>query len=222
MASATVLAVAEPIPLRYTRVAITLHWLIALCILAQIAMGLSMVHLPMSQLRRFQLIQLHKSVGITILGMVLLRLLWRLAHPPPPLPASMPRWEQRAADGTHRTLYAFMLLMPLTGWAVVSASPLNIPTVLYGIVRWPHLPVLSTLTNKKPVEVVLQFIHNSGGILLIAILLLHVGAALRHGLVLRDGVFSRMLPRAFFVRRGRSDATGGTGAGGAVDAGQGA
>lgn len=182
-------------PARYTWVAIALHWLIAVCILAQIAMGLSMVNLTLTLPQKFRLFQLHKSVGITILGLVLLRVAWRLAHPAPLLPRTMPPWEKRAASGTHWLLYAFMLLMPLTGWAVVSASPLNIPTVLYGLVPWPHLPILATLSDKKPVEGILQLIHNTGGILLIALLALHIGAALRHGLVLRDGVFSRMLPR---------------------------
>jgi cytochrome b561 len=196
VASATLLPAAGRAmrPARYTDVAIVLHWLIAICILLQIAMGLAMVNLTLPLAQKFYLFQLHKSVGITVLGLVLLRIVWRLAHSPPPLPDAMPEWERRAAGGTHHTLYAFMLLLPLTGWAVVSASPRNIPTVLYGIVPWPHLPILSTLTDKKPVEAVLQVIHSYGGFLLIAILVLHIGAALRHGLLLRDGVLSRMLP----------------------------
>ena len=179
---------------RYTTVAIVLHWLIALAIVEQIALGLAMTQDGLAPMRQFQLFQLHKSVGITILLLVLLRVLWRLAHRPPPLPAAMPAVERRAAEGTHLVLYALLLLMPLTGWAVVSASPFNIPTVLYGIVPWPHLPVLPTLHDKAPVEAVLKAVHAYGAWMLIALLALHVLAVLRHVLVLDDDVLWRMLP----------------------------
>ncbi len=179
---------------RYTSVAIVLHWLIALAILEQIALGLAMTQSGLAPVRQFQLFQLHKSVGITILLLVLLRVLWRLVHRPPPLPAAMPAVERRAAEGTHLVLYALLLFMPLTGWAVVSASPFNIPTVLYGIVPWPHLPVLSSLHDKAPVEAVLKAVHAYGAWVLIALLVLHVLAVLRHVLVLDDDVLWRMLP----------------------------
>ena len=179
---------------RYTAVAIVLHWLIALAILVQIGLGLAMTQLALSPMRQFQLYQLHKSVGITVLLLVLLRVLWRLGHRPPPLPTAMPAVERRAAEGTHLLLYTLLLGLPLTGWAVVSASPFNIPTVLYGIVPWPHLPVLPGLHDKAPVEAVLKAIHAYGAWVLIAVLALHIGAALRHAFLLRDDVLWRMLP----------------------------
>lgn len=178
---------------RYTMIAIALHWLIALAILGQIAVGLAMTQLALSPMRKFQFYQLHKSVGITVLLLVVLRVLWRLGHRPPPLPAAMPAVERRAAEGTHFLLYALLLGLPLTGWAVVSASPFNIPTVLYGLVPWPHLPVLPSL-HKAPVEAVLKAVHAYGAWALIALLALHVAAALRHALLLHDGVLWRMLP----------------------------
>ena len=181
-------------PARYTTVAIVLHWLIALAILGQIGLGLAMTQFKLSPMRQFQLFQLHKSVGITVLSLVLLRVLWRLGHRPPPLPAAMPAVERRAAEGTHLLLYALLLGMPLTGWAVVSASPFNIPTVLYGLVPWPHLPVLAGLHDKAPVEAVLKAIHAYGAWVLIAVLALHIAAALRHALLLHDDVLWRMLP----------------------------
>ena len=193
-------------PDRYTAVAIVLHWLIALAILGQIALGLAMTQIKLAQMTQFQLYQLHKSVGITVLLLVVLRVLWRLGHRPPPLPHDMPIVERRAAEGTHTLLYLFLVGMPLTGWAVVSASPFNLPTVLFGVVPWPHLPILATLENKAPVEAVLKLVHNYGAWALIALLALHVGAALRHQLVLHDDILWRMLPlfpRPAGVRRER-------------------
>lgn len=87
-----------------------------------------------------------------------------------------------------------MLALPLTGWALVSTSPLGLPTVLFGMVTWPHLPVLSTLGDKAPVEAALKWTHAWGAWLLLALLAAHIGAALRHGLMLRDAVLGRMLP----------------------------
>ncbi len=180
---------------RYSAVAIVLHWLIAACILALLAMGLVMTHVKLAPATLFPLYQLHKSVGVTVLLLVLLRVIWRLTHRPPPLPAAMPGVERAASSTVHLLLYALMLVMPLTGWAVVSASPMNIPTVLYGIVPWPHLPVLSTLTHKKPVEAVLQTLHAWGAWIVIGIVAVHIAAALRHHFITRDAIMLRMLPR---------------------------
>ncbi len=179
---------------RYTSVAIALHWLIALGIFAMLAMGLVMTHVKLAPLMVFKLYQLHKSVGITILLAALLRLLWRFTHRPPALPSDMPQWEKGAAEGTHVVLYLLMIGMPLVGWALVSASPLNIPTVLYGVIPWPHLPVFADLHDKAHVAPILGMIHAYGAYALIALLLLHAGAALRHHFVMRDEVLRRMIP----------------------------
>ena len=182
-----------PVTTRYTAVAIMLHWLVALGILVLIGLGLAMVHLPLGPLTQFRLYQLHKSIGITVLLAGLLRILWRIFHHPPPLPA-LPRLEKAAAEGMHTLLYVLMVVLPMTGWALVSVSPFNLPTVLYGLVPWPHLPVLSTLEDKAPVEAVMKLVHGKLGWLLLALAVLHAGAGLRHHFVLRDGVLRRMLP----------------------------
>jgi cytochrome b561 len=179
---------------RYGAVAIALHWLIAAAILAMIAIGLTMAHAPIPRATKFMLFQLHKSVGLTILMLALLRLFWRLAHRPPPLPAAMPRWERGAAETTHGLLYVFMIGLPLIGWAMVSVSPLNLPTVLYGVLPWPHLTFLTALGPKKALEPVFQWLHAYGAYVLIAFLALHVGAALRHYFFERDTVLQRMIP----------------------------
>jgi cytochrome b561 len=185
-------------PRRYTLVAIVLHWLIALGILVLLALGLAMTRGGLPPMDRFAFYQWHKSVGLTVLVLMGLRVLWRLFHRPPPLPEAMPKAERRAAGAAHLALYGLLLAMPLVGWAMVSASPYNIPTVLYGVIPWPHLPVLPELPNKAAVEGVLKLLHSYGAWLLIALLVLHVGAALRHHLVLRDDTLWRMLP---LVRR---------------------
>jgi cytochrome b561 len=122
------------------------------------------------------------------------RLGWRLTHRPPPLPAQMTKLERTAAEGGHLVLYGFLFALPLTGWALVSASVLSLPTVLYGVLPWPHLPVLSTLDDKAPVEAFLKQLHAVGAWLLITVIVGHTAAALRHHGFQQDGVLLRMLP----------------------------
>jgi cytochrome b561 len=179
---------------RYTTVAIILHWLIAAAIITMLGIGLTMMHAPISMATKFRLIQLHKSIGITILGLVILRVLWRLTHKPPPLPAEIPPLERTAAEGTHYLLYVFMIGLPLTGWAMVSSSPINIPTMLYGVVRWPHMSFLETLPNKAAVSGVFNAIHTYGAWTLIVVFGIHALAALRHHFLIHDDVLWRMLP----------------------------
>jgi cytochrome b561 len=137
-----------------------------------------------------------------VLLAVLLRILWRLDHRPPPLPA-MPPLERAAAEGTHWLLYGLMLVIPLTGWALVSVSPFNLPTVLYGVMPWPHLPVFPDLADKAGVEAVVKLIHGKLAWALTALIALHAAAALRHHFILRDAVLRRMLPTG---RRATKDA----------------
>jgi cytochrome b561 len=180
---------------RYTVVAIILHWAMALGILGLVGIGLVMVHSNLPLPRKFELYQLHKSIGVTILLAAFLRLGWRLMHKPPELPAHMPSLERAAAVGGHLVLYFYLFVLPLTGWALVSASVFNIPTFLYGVIPWPHLPILSTLSNKPPVEAFLKHVHAYGAWTLIAIFAGHAGAALRHHFINHDDVLLRMLPR---------------------------
>jgi cytochrome b561 len=181
-------------PARYTRVAIFLHWVMALGVAVLAVMGLVMVHVKLNPMRMFQLYQLHKSIGVTVLLAAVLRLGWRLAHRPPALPAAMPALEQTAARGSHLLLYVALFGLPLTGWALVSSSVFNIPTVLYGVLPWPDLPVLSTLDNKAPVEAVLKAVHAYGAYALIGLVAVHAAAALRHHFITKDDVLVQMIP----------------------------
>lgn len=183
-----------PAPQRYSAVAILLHWSIALLVLALVGLGLVMTNLAPGSPTQFSLYQWHKSLGITVLLLTLARIGWRLAHPVPALPANLRPWERAAARVTHVGLYVLLLAIPLSGWALVSASPWNIPTVLYGIIPWPHLPVLPALEDKAGAEAVAKQAHNLLAWLAVALVALHVAAALKHHFILRDDVLARMLP----------------------------
>ncbi len=178
----------------YDSVAKTLHWLIAAAIVAMLAIGWIMANLPRDNPHRFGLFQLHKSVGITILLLSLFRLGWRLTHPAPPLPGHMPGWEKFAARASHILFYVFMIGMPLLGWGMVSSSAISLPTLLYGIIPWPDLPVLPALANKKEIGHTLATAHYYGAFCLTALLVLHVTAAHKHHWFDGDDVLTRMAP----------------------------
>lgn len=179
---------------RYHGISIGLHWLIAILIVGMLVVGKIIENMDKSDALRFSLIQWHKSFGIVILILVIIRLFWRAGHKPPPLPGHMKKWELTAASLTHIALYALMIVIPLSGWIMVSASPLNLPTLLFKTFHWPHLPPFATLDNKEAIAGVFHQIHAITASLMILLLLAHVGAALRHQFMLRDGVMARMSP----------------------------
>lgn len=180
---------------RYAGIAVALHWLIALAILFQIMLGWRMDDHANSAVT-YLVFQLHKSIGITILLLSLARLGWRLANPPPPLPRHLKPWERTLAHLTHLGFYLIMIGLPLTGWLIVSASKTNIPTLLYGVVPWPHIPGVADLA--APAKAVAHKVGEAGHGLLAKftylLLALHVGAALKHQLFDRDGTLARMIP----------------------------
>lgn len=181
---------------RYGVVAISLHWAIALLIVVNIPLGLFSEQIE-DELGRSQM-WLHKSLGLTVLLLSLVRLAWRLLHPPPSSPASISRWRLRIARATHVAFYALSIAVPLTGWLRSSATAY--PLSWFGI----GVPKFSVAA--KSFEASLASISHEilawGMLMLIP---LHVGAALHHHFVLKDGLLLRMVPR-----RARRDAeTGG-------------
>lgn len=191
---------------RYTAVAVVLHWAIAAAIVGNLLLGWWMheaLEAGAMQARIVGAFQLHKSIGLTVLALTLLRLAWRLAHRPPGLPATMPAWERIAARAVHWAFYALMLLVPLTGWAYVSAqwrgdAPLRVPTLWFGLFNVPHLFDAAALAadERKAVAARSFAAHawlawSMGGLLV-----LHVAAALKHRYVDRDAVLAGMAPRS--------------------------
>ena len=168
---------------RYSRIAIFLHWAIAFAIAFQISVGWGLHALGRNGFAAFQL---HKSVGITILVLTLIRIAVRFTKPrPAPTEGG---WEGALAKIVHFGLYAFMLLAPLTGWALVSTAKVKIPTLLFGTIPLPHLP-LEGIPNEAFARA-----HGLLALLAIALVLLHVIGAIRHHLLLRDGLIWRMVP----------------------------
>lgn len=172
----------------YSLTAIVLHWAIAALIIGQIVMGLTMALLD-DQALAFDLIQWHKSFGLLTLALVVLRLLWRLLHRPPALPAAMPKRERQAAYLSHVLLYILMFAVPLTGWLLASTSVLNIPTYAFNLVVIPHLPVRAS----DAAEAFWTAAHHWLAFALAGLVALHGAAALRHHFILGDDVLTRML-----------------------------
>jgi cytochrome b561 len=171
-----------------------LHWLIAFAIIAMLAIGWIMSDLPNSDPSKFGLFQWHKSIGITILALSIFRLVWRLMNPAPALPNNLKLWEKWAAKSTHWLFYALIIIMPLTGWIIVSTSKYNIPTMLYGLIPLPHIPGLEGLENKADIHGVSENMHGFLAYMIASLLVLHVGAALKHHVMNRDDVLLRMSP----------------------------
>jgi cytochrome b561 len=172
---------------RYSAPAIALHWLVAALIIANLALGLYTVDLPLSP-QKLRFFSFHKWIGVTVFMLAAARLLWRLAHPAPALPAAMPAWERRAAQATHVLLYVLFFAAPLTGWLFSSAS--GFQTVYLGIVPIPDL-----LAKDKALADALKLAHKSINYTMAAIILLHAAAALKHHFIDKDDVLRRMLPR---------------------------
>ena len=173
----------------YTRVAIILHWLIAIMIIGQIVGGKVMMAIAPSQMK-FELFQLHKSFGFIILGLSVIRLVWRMTHKAPPLPDGMASWERLGAHMSHYGFYILMIGTPVAGWLMVSSATPRITTKIFKLIQVPHLPV----PQSKSLEGAMETTHEYMAYAIIALLLLHIGAALKHHLVEKDDVLTRMIP----------------------------
>ena len=178
---------------RYSGVAVLLHWLIAAAILYNLYVAEFVWSDAVDPARSS--IELHKSLGLTVLGLAVLRLLWRFSHQPPALlPAK--RWEHKLATGTHHTLYLLMFLVPLAGWLHDSAwkAAASHPLVLYGVVPFFRLPGFAGMADATKDQWHDWFMaaHSIGAKLLIAALILHLAGALKHQFVDRQPEFRRM------------------------------
>lgn len=171
----------------YTRTAMVYHWLIAVLIIGSFTLGLIMSDMPGITPNKLRFYSWHKWAGVTILGLVALRLLWRLSHRAPPYPASMPAWQRSSASGLHGALYLLMFAVPLSGYFYTLAS--GYPVVYFGLFKLPVL--MDANPELKPV---LKALHYWLNMAMLAAVALHVAAALKHHFIDRDGVLKRMLP----------------------------
>ncbi|MDJ0894222.1 MAG: cytochrome b [Alphaproteobacteria bacterium] len=171
---------------RYGSIAQLLHWISAVLIVGLACVGLYMEDLPLSA-EKAELYSLHKSTGLTVLALTLIRLVWRLFNPAPPLPAGMPRWERVLATSTHHLLYALLLITPVAGYVISSSS--GFPHVYFG---WFTVPAL--IPADKPTQEIAEAVHGTLAWLIIVTFFLHVAGALKHHFVTKDGVLLRMLP----------------------------
>lgn len=190
---------------RYTKTAIILHWLIALLIIAMLALGFWMHELPKDapktaafdlfnlgiytmtlpepvSVRTFYF-NLHKSIGVTLLAIILFRVFWRFTHVVPAFPDTMKAWEKKLADAGHKTLYVLMLVMPLSGFVMSIFSK-------WGIM-WFGIPLVKGLDNPELREIFTE-VHEITAWLLIIVIVLHVAAAIKHKVVDKDNVMKRM------------------------------
>lgn len=179
---------------RFGTAAMTLHWLIAVCVIGLLAVGKIMTGESLDLATKFQLYQLHKSFGVLVFMLMVLRLCWRWTQTIPAYPATMQPWEKAGAHVSHWGFYLLLIVMPLTGWALVSAATFKIPTLLFGTIPLPHLPFLENAADPKAAEDWTKWLHGTLGWAIIALLLAHVGAALKHHFINRDDVLKRMLP----------------------------
>ncbi len=192
---------------RYTKIAIILHWLIALGIFGMFAFGWYMTGLPKEApaqmsydlfdwgIYTWQLTEessprafyfnLHKSIGITLLALIFIRIIWRITHKPPALLTSYKAWERKLSTSAHHLLYVLMFLVPISGLIMSAASK-------YGV-KWFGLDFIAGLDN-KPLREIFHETHEIAGLVLLAIIILHITGALKHKFIDKDETMQRMLP----------------------------
>jgi cytochrome b561 len=182
------------LPERYTRTAIVLHWFIAALIIINFAFGQFKEAFGEENIRF--MIDAHKSTGISILGLVIMRLLWRLTHRPPALPNGFKPWEKRASHAVHWLLYGLMFALPLSGWmhdSAWKAAP-EIKMYWFGLFEWPRIGWIMELEPmiKEQWHGVLGAAHDIMSKILLLLFLLHVGGALKHQWIDKHPELQRM------------------------------
>jgi cytochrome b561 len=171
---------------RFTPLQRALHWLMAVCVLAMLFIGVGMVSTVAPSY--LTLVNVHEPLGIAILILALIRLAVRLRYGAPPLPVDLPEPMKLAAHLSHYALYALMIAMPLIGWAMLSAAE-------YPVVLWPSVWLPQILPQNETLHTALWNAHFYLAFIFFGVILMHVAAALFHALIRRDGVFDAMAPR---------------------------
>lgn len=176
-----------PLQDRYKAPARWLHWLVAAFVLLMVPVGFLMVQQGIGRPLQNALFLFHKNAGVIVALLVLMRLVYRLRNAPPALPETLPRWQQRVSAVTHGLLYTLIVLMPVSGYVRVRAGGFPIE-MLDALGIGSFLPRSEALANAA------KSVHYAGALALVILLALHIGAALHHGLIRRDGILGRMWP----------------------------
>jgi len=171
-------------PDRYTRTAVLLHWLLAVLIVVMVVLGFYMTEIPRNTPERAFYFNLHKSLGLLVFMLVLVRIVWRITHPVPELPSSIPLWQRRASAISHGLLYVCMVLQPATGYIASSFSK-------YGI-RFFGIPLPNWGWEDPGLRSIFVAAHETIVLVFITLIAIHVLAALKHALVDRNEVMQRM------------------------------
>jgi cytochrome b561 len=179
---------------KYSGVAVLLHWVIAVLIIVNVILSHVTELIPEESIRF--VIDTHKSIGITVLGLVLMRILWRMTHRPPPPAESLQSWEKTLSKGAHAFLYLLMVAMPVTGWmhdSAWKAAP-EIPLNWFGLFEVPRIAAIMSIEpeRKEQVHGILGSWHENMGYVLIALVLLHIAGALKHQFLDGEAELQRM------------------------------
>ena len=183
-------------PPKYSRTAIALHWVMAVLIIGTVVLIWFADYVADEHVR--WVIDTHKSIGITVLGLAIWRLVWRITHTPPDLPGSYAPWEKRASGIAHGLLYVLLFLLPLSGWLHDSAwkDAATHPMQLFGLVTWPRIGWVMSLEPglKESLHTLLGNIHAVFGYCLYVLFMLHVLAVVKHQVLDHESEIQRMLP----------------------------
>ena len=177
----------------YSLAARVLHWLTAALVLTMMPIGIAMANFDFGAAVEDTLYHLHRSIGALLLPIVLVRLIYRLRHPAPPLPADMPAIQQFAAHATHWALYALLIVQPIVGWIATSAY--RAPMLLFWLFELPPI-----WPEDQPFSEAMFAVHRSLGIVIALLICAHIGAALYHHFIRKDGVLMRMVERLIRCR----------------------
>jgi cytochrome b561 len=176
-------------PRRYHRLAIALHWVMALAFFAMLGSGLAMVHLELEQSLKFRMFQWHKSLGVLLLIAALLRLTIKLSTKQPALPETMKPIEKKAAKVGHWAFYGWMFALPIAGWVMVSASPYGLPTIVFGWFEWPHVPGIAA---HETIEEFAEEVHAWLAYGFIVLIGMHIAAVVKHWVIEKENLLPRM------------------------------
>lgn len=185
------------IPTRYTKVAILLHWIMTIMIIGNLVLALAWE--AVSEEQEAPLVNLHISIGLSVLGLVVVRILWRLTHPVPALPERFAAWEKRLAQAVHGLLYLAMIGVPMGGYIMLSTwkDAAKYPLQLFGLVEIPYIAPLLTLEPglRSSIHHLFEELHELGGWTLAGLIGLHVVGALKHQFLDGDPTLQRMMLR---------------------------